>query len=120
MAAAVIGGRSPPPWELYCTPPAGSGAAADVMDRLVDDFLGDGDAGVAAAAESLHLGDRRAAFVVVAAVLGADVAPAAGAGLRRPVNTTARFSTSTSCSRRSMSSSSPRTWERKSMEKPWP
>ena len=55
----------------------GAGAFLDVVDGLVDDFLGHGNAGVAAAAQPLHLGDRGRAFVEAAAVLGADVAPAA-------------------------------------------
>ena len=56
----------------------GQRAFADVVDGLVDDFLGHGNAGVAAAAQPLHLGDGGRAFVEIVAVLGADVAPAAG------------------------------------------
>ena len=78
MAAAVIAGRPPPPFELYCTPPSGCVHFLDVVHGLVDDLLGHGDAGVAAAAQALHLRDRGRAFVEAVAVLGADVAPAAG------------------------------------------
>ena len=56
----------------------GQRAILDVLHRLVDDLLGHGDAGVAAAAQSLNLRDRGRAFVEAAAVLGADVSPAAG------------------------------------------
>src|SRR5205823_745292 len=56
--------------------PAG-GAVLQILLRLVDDALGDDDAGVASGAEALHLGDSDGAFVEVAAVGRGDVAPAA-------------------------------------------
>ena len=56
-------------------------AVVDVFLGVVDDFAGHDDAGVAAAAEALHLRDRGGAFVEVVAVLGADVAPAAAGRL---------------------------------------
>ena len=59
----------------------GHGAFADVVDGFVDDFFRHGNAGVAAAAQALHLRDGGRAFVKIAAVLGADIAPAAGRGL---------------------------------------
>jgi hypothetical protein len=55
----------------------GQRAAVNVGDRLVDDLPRHRDAGVAAAAEPLHLRDRGGALVEVVAVLGAHVAPAA-------------------------------------------
>ena len=83
MAAAVIAGRPPPrSCELYCTPPSGPVQSRMYSIALSMISLGHGDAGVAAAAQPLHLGDRGRAFVEVVAVLGADVAPAAGLGLR--------------------------------------
>ena len=91
MAAAVIAGRPPPPLELYCTAPSFIVHLWMYFDRFVDDFLGHGDARVAAAAQALHLRDRGRAFVEpAAAILGADVAPAAGrrlglAGESRPL-----------------------------------
>src|SRR6185503_17575609 len=59
----------------------GQRAILDVLHSLVDDFLGHGDAGVAATAETLDLSDRGGAFIEAAAVFGAHVAPAAGLGL---------------------------------------
>ena len=56
----------------------GQRAILNVLHGFVDDFLRHGDAGVAAAAEALHLRDRGGAFVEAAAVFRADVAPAAG------------------------------------------
>ena len=81
MAAAVIAGRGPPPFGTVLYAAVGQRAFVDVFDGFVDDFLGHGDAGVAAAAQALHLGDGGRAFVETAAVLGADVAPAAVVGL---------------------------------------
>src|SRR4029077_12482193 len=49
----------------------------EVFLRLLDDALGDDDAGVAAGAQRLHLGDGRRALVAVAALLARRVIPAA-------------------------------------------
>jgi hypothetical protein len=54
----------------------------DVPLGRFDDFTWDGDPCVATASQPLDLRDGRRAFVVVLAILGADVAPAAGWSLR--------------------------------------
>ncbi len=58
-----------------------SGAGANIFHGLFNDLFGHGNSGVAAAPQSLDLGDRGRAFIEVAAVFRADIAPAAGRGL---------------------------------------
>src|SRR5262249_2632329 len=52
-----------------------------VVVRLLDDGLGDGDAGVARRPQRLRLRDRHRPLVLVVAVLGGGVEPAALGGL---------------------------------------
>src|SRR5205823_10750943 len=60
---------------------AGRGALLEVVVGVVEDFLGDDDAGVAGGPQPLHLGDGDGAFVEAVAVGRRDVAPAAAVGL---------------------------------------
>ena len=78
IAAAVIGGPAAAALGAVLHAAVGQRAVVDVLHGLVDDLLRHGNAGVAAAAQPLHLRDRGRAFVETVAVLGADVAPAAG------------------------------------------
>ena len=80
------GGRDgrpgPTPLDAVLHPPFGGGAFLDVLDRPVDEFLGDGNSGIPAGAQSLHLGDAGRALVEVSPILGRDIAPTPGGGLR--------------------------------------
>lgn len=56
-------------------------AILDVLFRLLDDLFRDGDTGIAASSQSLHLGDAGRAFIEVRLILRRDIAPATPLGL---------------------------------------
>src|SRR5260370_30689 len=57
-------------------------AVLQIFVSLIDDRLGDRDAGIAGGAERLHLGDGHRAFVKAAAVGAGNIAPTAARRLR--------------------------------------